>query len=122
MGGVVDMKTVADLDINSLPTEVLFLIFSLLPPKSLRAVVLMCRRWREVGEHPSLWTFVTFIVDHMNLARVPHMLGSRRFQAVRKLYLGELEEEVLEAQTSRTERTKYELSADVWLPSRGSAA
>ena len=83
--------------INTVPTEVLFLTFKLLPPKSLRAVVLVCRRWREVGEHPSLWTFVTFMVNHRNLTRVPLMLGSRRFQAVRKLYLGELDEEVLEA-------------------------
>ena len=120
MEDVSDIQTVTN--INSVPAEVLFLIFSLLPPKSLRAVVLMCRRWREVGEHPSLWTFVTLMANHRDLVRLPLMLGSRRFQAVRKLYLGELEEEVLEAQTSRTERTQYELSADVWLPSRGSAA
>merc|ERR1719319_1379150 len=38
--------------INTLPEEMLERVFHLLPPRDLKAVVLVCRWWREVGEAP----------------------------------------------------------------------
>ena len=41
-----------------LPAEMLERVFHLLPPRDLKAVVLVCRWWREVGEAPWLWAWV----------------------------------------------------------------
>merc|ERR1719319_1663817 len=41
-----------------LPTEMMERVFRLLPPRDLKAVVLVCRRWRKVGEAPALWAWV----------------------------------------------------------------
>jgi len=47
--------------INDLPSEMIMRIFKLLTPLDLKMAVLVCKLWREIGEHPSLWTryFVT---------------------------------------------------------------
>ena len=37
-----------------LPEEMLERVFLLLPPRDLKAVVLVCRWWMEVGEAPAL--------------------------------------------------------------------
>ena len=51
-------------NINSLlPAELLERVFGLVPPLDLRAVVLVCRRWREVGEVPGLWAWVLLRTD-----------------------------------------------------------
>ena len=39
-----------------LPAEILDIIFQLLPARDLRAVVQVCRFWREVREAPGLWS------------------------------------------------------------------
>ena len=40
-----------------LPTEILNMIFSRLSNKDLSMVVMVCRRLKEVGEDPTLWTW-----------------------------------------------------------------
>ena len=39
-------------------------IFSLLPPQDLKAAVLVCRLWSEVGQAPELWNWAAFDVWH----------------------------------------------------------
>ena len=41
--------------VQDLPVEIIFRILKLLTPKDLKMAVLVCKRWREVGEDPSLW-------------------------------------------------------------------
>ena len=38
-----------------LPVELLSKVFHLLPSRDLKAVVLVCRWWRELGEAPAFW-------------------------------------------------------------------
>ena len=68
--------------INQLPADVLEKIFRLLPPRDLRQVVLVCRRWREVGEAPRLWNWVTVTVTKENISKMPKVLRRRRMQCV----------------------------------------
>ena len=48
-------------------------------------VVLVCRRWREVGEAPGLWAWVVLRVTREKLASMPKVLDSRRLAAVRRI-------------------------------------
>ena len=43
--------------IKNLPAEMMMKIFRLMSPQVLKMVVLVCKLWREMGEHPSLWTW-----------------------------------------------------------------
>ena len=52
-----------------LPRELLYQVFLLLTPRDRKSVVLVCRRWRTVGEDPRLWTWV-------QLTLTPHILSS----------------------------------------------
>jgi hypothetical protein len=84
-------------DISLLPAEMLERIFRHLPPSSLKVVVLVCRRWREVGEAPGLWTWVVLRVTRETLSSMPEVLDSRRLAAVRRICVEEASEELLEA-------------------------
>ena len=43
-------------DINSrIPPELLSIIFQFLPFSDLKHALLVCKRWRDLGEQPSLW-------------------------------------------------------------------
>ena len=68
-----------------LPAEMLERVFHLLPPRDLKAVVLVCRWWREVGEAAGLWNWVILTVNHDNLPVMAEMLAARRLQGVRKM-------------------------------------
>jgi len=68
-----------------LPVEMLEVIFHLLAPRDLKAVVLVCRWWREVGEAPKLWVWVHLWADYDDIGYMPEMLDSRRLQAVRRI-------------------------------------
>jgi hypothetical protein len=82
-----------------LPAEMLERVFRLLPPRDLKAVVLVCRWWREVGEKPGLWAWVRLTVDRGNITSMPRVLGYHRMQFLRKLVLNQVDvsEELLEA-------------------------
>ena len=63
-------------------------------PRDLRAVVLVCRWWREVGEVPRLWGWVyLFVMNERSLEYLPDMLCRRRLQAVRSVEVQEVWEE-----------------------------
>jgi len=68
-----------------LPAEMLERVFHLLPPRDLKAVVLVCRWWREVGEAPALWVWVMLQASWKNIQSMAEALGSRRLQGVRRL-------------------------------------
>jgi hypothetical protein len=73
------------------------LVLRLLPPRALKAAVLVCRRWRAVGEAPGLWAAWVRVTEDRLLLR-PGVLGSRRLQAVESIELGwAVTEELLEA-------------------------
>jgi len=50
------LEAASDTGAGELPAEMLERVFLLLGPQDLNAVVLVCRRWRDVGEAPHLWT------------------------------------------------------------------
>ena len=82
--------------INSLlPPEILEKVFSLLPVRDLRRVVLVCRRWRQVGEAPHLWAWLYLVVRPDNLASLPEVLASRRLQGVTGIKLEAVSEDLL---------------------------
>ena len=68
-----------------LPAEMLERVFRLLPPRDLKVVVAVCRRWREVGEAPSLWTWVHLAVVGKNLWGMVELLGRRRLQGATRI-------------------------------------
>ena len=74
---------------KQLPVEILKMLFQSLSLQDLSMVVLVCRRWREVGETPALWSQVTVTVDERNQSVVTDILSSRRMEAVRKIFIGE---------------------------------
>ena len=43
-----------------LPMEMLERVFMLLPPRDLKAVKQVCKRWKEAASAPKLWTWVVF--------------------------------------------------------------
>jgi hypothetical protein len=82
---------------EALPGEMLERVFRLLPPRDLMAVVLVCRRWREVGEVPGLWAWVRLTVNKGNLGSMPRVLGCGRLQAVRRLVVMAVSAKLLKA-------------------------
>ena len=86
-----------------LPPDLLYTVLRWLPPLDLRTAVLVCRRWREVGQSPGLWTWLALPqVTGDNMATVVEMLGVRRLQGARTLSVREavVSEELLEAVAS----------------------
>ena len=84
--------------IEDLPGEILERIFRLLPPRVLKMVVLVCRRWRKVGEAPLFWSWVVLpTVGTDNLAVIPKMLETRRLENVREMTIYDVSEELLQA-------------------------
>jgi len=60
-------------------------------------VVLVCRRWREVGEAPGLWLWVSLVAGEGSLAAMPAMLDSRRLSRKTCLEARVVSEELLRA-------------------------
>jgi len=53
-----------DTERRLLPMEMLERVFMFLPPKDLKTVMLVCKRWNEVASVPKLWTWVVFKPGH----------------------------------------------------------
>jgi hypothetical protein len=71
---------------EQLPYEVLELVLRLLPPRDLKAAVLVCRRWREAGEAPRLWAWARLQLTSRNRSAMLEALKyGGRFRAVRRL-------------------------------------
>jgi len=49
-------------EINALPEEMMMRMFRQFPPRDLKMAVLVSRKWRTMGEDPSLWKWCRFIV------------------------------------------------------------
>jgi len=81
-----------------LPAELLERIFRHLPPPSLKNVLQVCRRWREIGEAPSLWTWVSLpSVTETNLSSAVDMLRCKRLSAATCLEARFVSRELMEA-------------------------
>ena len=80
-----------------LPPELLHHILGLLAPRDLKAAVLVCRLWRELGEAPGLWTWAFLRVTSENQSTMLEFLEGRRMKTVRQLRVEEVSDEVLEA-------------------------
>ena len=65
-----------------LPEEMLEEIFHLLTPDQLKAAVMVCKRWAEVGQAPILWTWASITIGEPELGSVGEILSSRKFSAV----------------------------------------
>lgn len=68
-----------------LPAEMLYSVFQFLTPKDLKSVVLVCRRWREVGENPRLWSKIRIVVCKDNISRKRDIQDCMRLRMVREL-------------------------------------
>ena len=87
-------------EINALlPNEMMRKVFFYLSPPDLKASMLVCKRWAEVGQAPTLWTWVTFTVDRINTESMPEQMSLKRLQYVRKLDIRAqmVSEELMEA-------------------------
>jgi len=83
---------------KKLPAEVLERIFRLLPPPTLKVILQVCRRWRDVGEAPSLWTWVSLPpVTELSLPSAANMLRSKRLSLATCLEARAVSRELLEA-------------------------
>ena len=110
------------MDINSvLPVETLELVFGLLPRRVLLVVLRVCRRWRDVGEAPWLWTSCKLKVTTDNVSQIPELLASRRWMALRCLSLREVSDDLLASVKSHPALQRLEMNyldlcqADPWL-------
>ena len=70
---------------EKLPTEMLLYIFEMLSYKDLKIVMLVCRRWREIGEIQKLWSSLPAIVNTRNISVMPDILSTRRMLGLKKL-------------------------------------
>ena len=102
-----------------LPAEILEKVFRMLPRWDLKRAVMVCRRWRDVGESPILWSWVVphcrirhiasyknlFDSDESddeeevleNLCFTSQMLGLDKFRSVEEISLSAVSVELLEA-------------------------
>ena len=71
--------------ITELPAEILEKVFRALGPADRKTVVQVCRRWRTVCEHPSLWSWVTVCLDKSVRTSVHEVVASRRFRDITSL-------------------------------------
>ena len=76
--------------INVLPDEVLEQIFHHLPLQVLGLVLLVCRRWRQIGESPWLWTRARLRVTPGNLSVIASELSRGRWLGVTSLVVREM--------------------------------
>jgi len=84
-------------DINTLlPSELLYLIFKLLRHPDLKEAVAVCRRWKEVGEAQSLWTWACPRITQKNIKTAKDLLGCRRMQSVSRIRISALSEDVVD--------------------------
>ena len=72
--------------IGDLPEEIMFKIFSLLPPQDLKSVMLVSKVWMKIGEDPALWSWVVPSLLHSK--EDIQKLSIRRFKHVQEVDLG----------------------------------
>ena len=70
-------------------------VFGQLSPKDMKSVMLVCWEWKDMGEEPQFWAWVSLRVIRENLATMPEVLGLRRLQGVRQLEVRAMSQELL---------------------------
>jgi len=72
--------------ISNLPVEMLRMILRMLPPKGLKAVMLVCKLWKGMVDDPRLWTWaVVPVYSRLDLQR----LQIHRLQFIEKIRLSQ---------------------------------
>ena len=71
--------------VNLLPEEILLRIFEYLSYKELMAVVLVSKRWRMIGETPTLWSQFPLSVTNGNMLVMPMILKYRRLELLKEI-------------------------------------
>jgi len=66
-----------------------------------------------VGEAPALWAWLRLLANQDNLDCMPEVLASRRLQALRRIEVWEVSEELLQAVIKHPELKVMELDADL---------
>ena len=83
-----------------LPPEILAEVFRALHLRDLKSAVLVSNRWKEVGEIPGLWSWLSVTVTEENRGIAPEMLRCGKFQRMRKLRIEKtVSEEIMQAVT-----------------------
>jgi len=96
---------------EKLPTEMLLYIFELLSYRDLKKVMLVCRRWREIGEIQRLWSSFPVIVNRRNMSLMPEILSTRRMLGLKKLRIEtKLSDKVLQTIVRHPGLREFELS------------
>lgn len=96
---------------EKLPTEMLLYIFELLSYKDLKIVMLVCRRWREIGDIQKLWSVLPVIVNRRNISMIPDILSTRRMLGLKKLKIEtKLSEKLLQKIVRQPVLSEFELS------------
>jgi len=72
---------------SRLPPELMERIFQFLSPRDLKRAVLVCKRWRVLGEKPELWSSLPFTVTTTNMSMMPEIMSSKRLSAVNKFII-----------------------------------
>lgn len=73
--------------VNSLPREILLLIFRYLNAKELKTAILVCRTWREIGEDPVIWKNYKLVVSNVEVETgyLEKILSFGRFRSLQCL-------------------------------------
>jgi len=73
--------------INSLPREILLLIFRYLNAKELKTAILVCKTWRDVGEDPVIWKHHKLVVSNVEVETgyLETILAFSRFTSLQHL-------------------------------------
>ena len=100
--------------VQRFPAEVLEHIFKQLEPRDLKSAVLVCRRWREIGEVPKLWTWVYIWVNRGNLADMPFILTLKRLQNLKMIAVRSFSEELITAIMKHSHIRKLDLTDADW--------
>ena len=97
---------------DKLPVEMLLGIFELGSYEDWKNVVLVCRRWREIGETPRLWSSFPVIVKTRNMSVMSELLSSKRMKEPKKLRIeSTLSEEVSQTIMNHSVLKEFKLSA-----------
>merc|ERR1712030_162771 len=74
-------------EVNMLPKEILLRIFEYLSYSELMAVVLVSKRWRMIGETPTLWSQFPLSITNGNMLVMPMILKYRRLELLKEIYI-----------------------------------
>ena len=91
--------------------EMLLYIFEMLSYKGLNIFMLVCRRWREIGEIQKLWSSLPVIVNRRNISVMLEILSTRRMLGLKKLRIEtKLSEKLSQTIVRHPELREFELS------------